>query len=594
MATPFYARYVPPAFEQVEVSLVGAQVIIDSTKKSRKRPREETNELEQHYKASKKSKKAKLISKKETTSGNKEQKSSGQIPRQSQGSLRNSPVQLEKQKTLNTQDISTTQKSRLPKVTERKHRRSEKRIKDRDQANDTIESENEEPSPEKVDTNARQFAKHKTILSKFEKSSHIAAQQTRKDRKPLENVGDDEEDQENAPIEHGLVPLPQPPEVPDAPKGTRLSALPDWLANPTTVSTSQTVSFRSLPLSTPIITLLANKGYQDALAIQSAVLPMLLPGPTHHTGDLCISAATGSGKTLAYVLPMVENLRAMPVTRLRGLIVVPTRELVVQARDTLESCCAGTGLQIGVAMGSKALKEEQDAIISKSQKYDPQGYETLRNRRSEDSDIVDWDYEDVETDDENSACLVNFTREYTSKVDILICTPGRLMDHLKRTKGFTLEHIQWLVIDEADRLLDQSFQQWVDTVIPALQFERKQDKREQIFEDLFHVRVRRYVRKVVMSATMTRDISKLMCLKLKMPKMVVLAEEDSKNPSSVQSFNRQAGIDLPSTLTEAALQVRKVEEKPLYLLDVLSSVPFLPAYPHHTRDASDSGSQALD
>ena len=53
------------------------------------------------------------------------------------------------------------------------------------------------------------------------------------------------------------------------------------------------------------------------------------------------------------------------------------------------------------------------------------------------------------------------------KVDVVVATPGRLLDHLAQTPGFTLQHLRYLVIDEADRLLSQSYQGWVGKVIKA-------------------------------------------------------------------------------------------------------------------------------
>jgi len=55
----------------------------------------------------------------------------------------------------------------------------------------------------------------------------------------------------------------------------------------------------------------------------------------------------------------------------------------------------------------------------------------------------------------------------SSRVDILICTPGRLVDHISSTPNFTLHHVRFLVIDEADRLLDQSYQGWLSKVLKA-------------------------------------------------------------------------------------------------------------------------------
>jgi ATP-dependent RNA helicase DDX51/DBP6 len=63
-----------------------------------------------------------------------------------------------------------------------------------------------------------------------------------------------------------------------------------------------------------------------------------------------------------------------------------------------------------------------------------------------------------------------------SKVDILIATPGRLMDHLKDTPNFTLQHLRFLVIDEADKLLNQSYQDWLNHILQATQPQTNKDK----------------------------------------------------------------------------------------------------------------------
>ena len=108
--------------------------------------------------------------------------------------------------------------------------------------------------------------------------------------------------------------------------------------------------------------------------VQTTLLPMLLPSdrlkrslylPYDPPSDICVSAPTGSGKTLAYVLPIVEvgTLRTMKnrrdngeqvlssraVTRLRALVVLPTRDLVVQVRETFEAIAKGRGLKVSIA-----------------------------------------------------------------------------------------------------------------------------------------------------------------------------------------------------------------------------------------------------
>ena len=348
------------------------------------------------------------------------------------------------------------------------------------------------------------------------------------------------------------------------------------------MSSTTTLPFKELPLSLSTLSLLAAIGYENAFAIQTAVLPMLLLGPKRYNGDLCIAAATGSGKTLGYVLPMVENLRDKPVTRLRGLIVVPTRELVAQVRATLDSCSAGSSLKIGTAVGSKSLKDEQALLMTTEQRYDPEGYkEQLQRQTNEEADYMDWgESEEDETDD--IEYLSGFVTEHVSAVDILVCTPGRLVDHMKSTKGFTLDHVQWLVVDEADRLLDESFQQWIDIVVPALERKPRPAPIFEKLEELLHIHEPREIQKIILSATMTKDISKLIALRLRRPKLVVL-----ENSQEAQSLNdaqeltpagQAAHLDLPASLKEVTIPIKKAEEKPLYLLKLLSDEYDMPPY----------------
>ena len=86
-------------------------------------------------------------------------------------------------------------------------------------------------------------------------------------------------------------------------------------------------------------------------AVQAAILPRLLPlelipNPYETLHDYLISAPTGSGKTLAYAIPIIEVLSQRIVPRLRALIVLPTRDLVGQVRETLEALAKGTGLTV--------------------------------------------------------------------------------------------------------------------------------------------------------------------------------------------------------------------------------------------------------
>ncbi|KAL8856498.1 MAG: hypothetical protein Q9178_006897 [Gyalolechia marmorata] len=452
-------------------------------------------------------------------------------------------------------------------------RPKKKKKKNRDRGDDAVANDclPSEPNPAAAKAPATDHRKHIKILSKFEKSIKGASNAT-------DNASSNTEpnvEEVTLPTTHGLVPLPQPAQVPDPKPPSALSALPSWLTNPVEASSVDTLSFGKLSLNPTTAASLQAKGFDQAFAIQAAVLQLLLPGEKQHRGDLCIAASTGSGKTLAYALPMVEALRDKPVTRLRGLVVVPTRELVNQARETLELCSNNSGLTIGTAFGSKTLKEEQEALIGRAQRYDPDAYRQQQTQEmDEDERLLDWDEDRLDTSSTGEQ-LVDYVDDYYSNVEILVCTPGRLVEHLEHTRGFTLDHVQWLVIDEADRLLDDGFQQWVSTVIPALDRQNPPNSMESLMMQKFHLLRKREVRKIILSATMTRDVSKLKELHLRRPKLVMLQSDrglrqDPEAMDDVAADNRIGGASvLPSTLHEIAIQIKDEENKPLYLIELL-------------------------
>ena len=431
--------------------------------------------------------------------------------------------------------------------------------------------------PNDVETSNQDLAardRHKTVLDKYEKAAKKSAELADEGTVAAEdNEGEKQEDAMDVEM-HGLEPLPQPSPVREDPKVSSFSALPEWIQAPVLASSADTLPFKGLALHDDVIASLERRRYLKTFAIQSAVLPMLLPGPKQYSGDICISAATGSGKTLAYVLPMVQSLRNRPVTRLRGLIVVPTRELVNQVKESLDSCSTGSGVKIATAVGSKSLREEQTALVEKGQRYDPEAYEAEQKKEiDEDEELMDWNFDKRFESNDELELFYNHVVEYTSKIDILVCTPGRLVEHIQSTTGFTLEHVQWLVIDEADRLLDESFQQWVDVVLPGLEYLPPPDNLQPDISDLFR---RREIRKIILSATMTRDISKLMTLRLRHPKMVVLESQIKKTAADVEDAvpgDDEGRVDVPATLQEYGVPIleRNTQDKPLYLIELLDT-----------------------
>jgi len=442
--------------------------------------------------------------------------------------------------------------------------------------NDNAATEDNVPSSSPPKLEAAVTDKHHAILSKYRK---VAAERPTKppkddaaseDQSMAEPAAD--QGSEIALQSHGLEPFPQPEPVEAAPKVSAFSALPEWLQAPISVPSTQNVPLNDLPINGRTLSSLEEKGYGTAFAIQSAVLPMLLPGPRHYAGDICISAATGSGKTLAYAIPMIEDLRDKPVTRLRGLIVVPTRELVSQVKSTLDLCSRGSGLEIGTAVGSKSLKEEQALLIHKDQRHDPEGYKATQEMEIAEEDLMDWNPDNYLTPKDGTELLYDHVVEYSSNVDILICTPGRLVEHVQSTTGFALHHVKWLVIDEADRLLDEGFQQWLDIVLPDLEYLPPLDPTLQRTFETFHRPRRREIRKIILSATMTRDVTKLTALKLRRPRLVVLegqrALEATHHSTELENGEH---IQLPDTLQEIGIKVPDSNEKPLYLIRAIES-----------------------
>lgn len=379
-------------------------------------------------------------------------------------------------------------------------------------------------------------------------------------------------------VAQGLEPLPQPEQITDEVEKPSYSSLPAWLANPVRESASKRTRFSELGIDANLLRVLGDHGYTEAFAVQTTVIPLLLQGPRRHPGDLCISAATGSGKTLSYVLPMVTALKPTPAPRMRGLIVVPTRELVKQAREACELCATGSGLRIGSAVGNVAIKDEQRTLMRVDQCYGP---ELSKQRQTVDLTGEDWtnfnlmNY--IAEAGDLSESLPGYVQRAEPNIDILICTPGRLVDHLRYTKGFTLEHLEWLVIDEADRLLNESFQEWVDVVMNSL--DARKNPKTFGFSGKFMAELglpiqSREPRKVILSATMTRDISKLNSLRLANPKLVIVG---SAEPTATEETDHgvpttsDEQFTLPSTLKEYSVSVGDGSQKPLYLLQLLQS-----------------------
>ncbi|KAI9690259.1 MAG: ATP-dependent RNA helicase dbp6 [Bathelium mastoideum] len=409
---------------------------------------------------------------------------------------------------------------------------------------------------------------HQKVLANFQKTMERQARRGELDGASISKKNGDETKVEL----HGLEPLPQPEPTADPDFQPTFSTLPAWISNPVTVPHTERKAFSGLPLDEKTIHMLRQRGYTEALAVQSVVIPMLLGSSPLRKSDLCIAATTGSGKTLAYTLPMVETLKSRPTTNLRGLVVVPTRELVSQVSKVVEQCTTGTNLKIGTAVGTVPLATEQERLVEKGRRYDPEEYALLLDKAKQRLLYGDVDIkEDVRVLEDTVRMLPNHVPVYSSSVDILICTPGRLIDHIQTTVGFSMEDLEWLIIDEADRLLNENFQQWVDIVMSALE-KPKPSASAELLAQLWLPPEKRNIQKIIVSATMTRDVSKLNSLKLWRPKMIALEGVETSNVSDdLGRISGGRGNELPATLREFAVPTGDGLAKPLYLLCLLQS-----------------------
>ena len=177
-----------------------------------------------------------------------------------------------------------------------------------------------------------------------------------------------------------------------------------------------TTSFAELALIEPIQRALSNENYQHPTPIQAAAIPPLLAGR-----DLCGIAQTGTGKTAAFALPMLQRLAAQPSPRRRGapraLVLAPTRELAIQIGDSFRAYGRFLALRHAVIFGGVGQQPQVAALAA--------------------------------------------------GVDILIATPGRLID-LMEQGHVRLDGVSIFVLDEADRMLDIGFIRPIRRIIATL------------------------------------------------------------------------------------------------------------------------------
>ena len=219
--------------------------------------------------------------------------------------------------------------------------------------------------------------------------------------------------------------------------------------------------FTDLGLSEPILRAIAEEGYTSPTPIQAKSIPAVLQG-----GDLLAAAQTGTGKTAGFTLPILQRLSSTKVSTgkrlLRVLILTPTRELAAQVQESVETYGKYTGLKSTVIFGGVGANPQIKAIAG--------------------------------------------------GLDILVATPGRLLD-LMSQKCVSLNHIEILVLDEADRMLDMGFLRDIKKILAALPKQRQN---------------------LLFSATFSTEIKALADGLLNSPALIEVARSNSANEAIAQ------------------------------------------------------------
>ena len=219
--------------------------------------------------------------------------------------------------------------------------------------------------------------------------------------------------------------------------------------------------FKDLPLSKPTASGLEASHFKTLTDVQQKGVPLALKG-----FDILGAAKTGSGKTLAFLIPVLENLYRMKWSELDGLgalILSPTRELAIQIFEVLRKIGRYHTFSAGLVIGGKSLPEEQERL---------------------------------------------------GRMNILVCTPGRMLQHMDQTAALDIDNLQMLVLDEADRIMDMGFQSTIDAIVEHLPKQRQT---------------------LLFSATQTKKVSDLARLSLRDPEYVSVHETaDSATPSTLQ------------------------------------------------------------
>ena len=241
-----------------------------------------------------------------------------------------------------------------------------------------------------------------------------------------------------------------------------------------------TIGSADLNLAPEILKALAESGYNTPTPVQAQAIPIVLEGR-----DLMAGAQTGTGKTAAFALPMLQKLLPLASTStsparhpVRALVLVPTRELAIQVEESVKAYAKHTRLRSLVVFGGVDIKTQ--------------------------------------------------TPHLKTGVEILVATPGRLLDHVEQ-KTVQLNQVQMLVLDEADRMLDMGFMPDLKRILALLPRQRQS---------------------LMFSATFSNEIKKLSAEFLINPKLIEVARSNATAENVTQRVYLVAQEDKHALLAQ--------------------------------------------
>ncbi|KAL1637819.1 nucleolar DEAD-box protein required for synthesis of 60S ribosomal subunit [Neofusicoccum ribis] len=223
-------------------------------------------------------------------------------------------------------------------------------------------------------------------------------------------------------------------------------------------------SFQHMSLSRPILKGLAAVGFTEPTPIQTKTIPVALLGK-----DVVGGAVTGSGKTAAFVIPILERLLYRPkkVPTTRVAILMPTRELAVQCFNVSKKLAAFTDITFAQIVGGFSLREQENIL--------------------------------------------------KQRPDVVIATPGRFIDHMRNSASFAVDTLEILVLDEADRMLEDGFADELNEILTTIPKSRQT---------------------MLFSATMTDTVDKLIRVGLNRPVRLMVDAKKATVSGLVQEFVR--------------------------------------------------------